>query len=327
MTLVDTLPVTPGVAQWSVWSTTARLVVTEPAAAGAARDLIVQELAAIERAASRFRPDSEVCAVYRAGGRPVPVSPLLAEFVATALSAAAWTGGDVDPTVGGAMVGLGYDRDFTLVAAPGTGADLVAPGHAAVVSTRDGRAPARAPVTGWRCVRLDGRVLTVPAGTLLDLGATAKALAADRCAALVAGRLGVGALVSLGGDIATAGPAPDGGWPVLVSDGPSEPADTVSISAGAALATSSTVRRSWRHGARSLHHIVDPRTGQPASPVWRTVSVVADRCVIANAASTSAVVRGAAALPMLLRHGLPARLVAADRRVVRVGAWPTGGTQ
>jgi thiamine biosynthesis lipoprotein len=284
-------------------------VVTEPAATGAARDLVVDDLVAIERAASRFRPDSEVCAVYRAGGRPVAVSPLLAELVTTALSAAAWTGGDVDPTVGGAMVGLGYDRDFTLL------------------STSDGRAPAQPPVTDWRSVRLDGRVLTVPAGTLLDLGATAKALAADRCAVLVADRLGVGALVSLGGDIATAGPAPDGGWPVLVSDGPGEPADTVSISAGAALATSSTVSRSWRHGGRSVHHIVDPRTGQPASAVWRTVSVVADRCVTANAASTSAVVRGAGALPRLLRHGLPARLVAADRRVIRVGAWPLGDEQ
>jgi thiamine biosynthesis lipoprotein len=307
MTLVDTLPLTAGVAQWPVWSTTARFVVTEPAATDEARDLVEAELTAIERSASRFRPDSEVCAVYRSGGRPVPVSPLLAELVSTALAAAAWTGGDVDPTVGGAIVGLGYDRDFTLL------------------STSDGRTAAQAPVAGWRSVRLDGQVLTVPAGTLLDLGATAKALAADRCAALVADRLGVGVLVSLGGDIATAGPAPDGGWPVLVSDGPDEPADTVSISAGAALATSSTVSRSWRHGGRSVHHIVDPRTGQPASPVWRTVSVVADRCVAANAASTSAVVRGARALPMLLRRGLPARLVAADRRVIRVGMWPAGG--
>jgi thiamine biosynthesis lipoprotein len=309
MTLVDTLPITPGVAQWPVWSTTARLVVTDPAAVGEARRLVVAELAGIERAASRFRPDSEVRRVHRAAGRPVPVSPLLAELVAGALAAAAWTDGDVDPTVGAAMERLGYDRDFTLL------------------STSDSRPAGRGPVPGWRAVRLDRDVLTVPAGTLLDLGATTKALAADRCAALLAHRLGVGALVSLGGDIATAGAAPAGGWSVLVSDGPGEPGCTVAVSAGAALATSSTVSRSWRHGGRTVHHILDPRTGRPASPVWRTVSVVADRCAVANAASTAAIVRGASALPMLLDRGLPARLVAADRRVVRVGAWPAGGAR
>jgi thiamine biosynthesis lipoprotein len=309
MPLVDTLPVTAGVAQWQVWSTTARLVVTDPTATADARRLVTGELAEVELAASRFRTDSEVMRVYRAGGRPVPVSPRLAELVTAALAAAARTGGDVDPTVGTAMVRLGYDRDFALV------------------STCDSRAQATAPAPGWRSVRLERGSLTVPAGTLLDLGATAKAWAADRCAALVSRRLGVGALVSLGGDIATAGPAPDGGWSVLVSDGAGEPGCTVAISAGAALATSSTVGRAWRHGGRSVHHIVDPRTGLPAPTVWRTVSVVADRCVTANAASTAAVVRGARALPMLLGWGLPARLVAADRRVVRVGAWPPGGAR
>jgi FAD:protein FMN transferase len=309
MALVDTLPVTTGVAQWPVWSTTARLVVADPAATAAARRLVEGVLAAVERAASRFRPDSEVCRVYRSAGRPVPVSPLLAELVATALGAAARTGGDVDPTVGAAMVRLGYDRDF------------------AALSTRDGESAGRPPAADWRAVRLDGDLLAVPAGTLLDLGATAKAWAADRCAELLALRLGVGALVSLGGDIATAGPAPDGGWSVLVSDGPDEPSCTVGISAGSALATSSTVSRAWRHGGRSVHHIVDPRTGRPAPPVWRTVSVVADRCVTANAASTAAMVRGGRALPMLLGWGLPARLVAADRRVVRVGAWPAAGAR
>ena len=307
MPLVDTLPVTENVAQWSVWSTVARVVVTDPAATGAARRLVADELAAVELAASRFRTDSEVMGVYRAGGRPVPVSPLLAELVGAALAAADRTGGDVDPTVGAAMVRLGYDRDFTLV------------------STCDSQASVPVPGSGWRAVRLERGELTVPAGTLLDLGATAKACAADRCAALVFRRLGVGVLVSLGGDIATAGPAPEGGWSVLVSDGPGEPACTVAISAGAALATSSTVSRAWRHGGRSVHHILDPRTGLAAPTVWRTVSVVADRCVTANTASTAAVVRGARALPMLLGWGLPARLVAADRRVVRVGAWPAGG--
>ena len=151
------------------------------------------------------------------------------------------------------MVGLGYDRDLLSLVAS------------------DGRWEA-APVPGWQRVRLVGRELTVPDGTLLDLGATGKAYAADESARLVARHCETGVLVSLGGDLATAGPAPDGGWQVLVQDGPAEPACQVALPAGAALATSSTQSRRWRSGGHVLHHILDPRTCRPAKPVWRTVS-------------------------------------------------------
>jgi thiamine biosynthesis lipoprotein len=86
--LVETLPVGPDCAQWTVWGTVARLVVTEPAVLPAARGYVVDELAAIDRAASRFRPDSELRAVCRNAGRPVDISALLAELVGVALRAA-----------------------------------------------------------------------------------------------------------------------------------------------------------------------------------------------------------------------------------------------
>jgi thiamine biosynthesis lipoprotein len=152
---------------------------------------------------------------------------------------------------------------------------------------------------------------------LLDLGATAKAEAADRAAAKVAERLGVGVLVALGGDIATAGMAPARGWEVLVQDRPGDPACTVRLPAGAALATSSTVARSW---GEALHHIVDPRTGRPAAPVWRTVSVAAYSCRRANTLSTAAIVHGHGALDVLGRA--PSRLVTPDLDVLRLGGWP-----
>src|SRR5205823_337463 len=227
-------------AQWPVWGTTARVVVTDPTALPAARGLVEAELAAVDAACSRFRPDSELRRAGTAGGRPVRVSPLLAELVAAALAAAADTGGAVDPTVGSALSTLGYDRDF---------AALPADAPAIRLSVR--------PAQGWRQVGLDGRRLTVPDGVTLDFGATAKAFTADRCAALVASRCGVGVLVSLGGDIATAGNAPDGGWRVLVRDRPDDPQCTVAIPAGAALATSSTTSRRWSRGGVSFHHILD----------------------------------------------------------------------
>ena len=303
----------PATACWTSLGCLVHLTVTEPSALDAARALLEADLAALDAACSRFRPDSELAQLDQADGRPVPVSPLLAEAVAVALRAAELTGGDVDPTVGEAIVAAGYDRDFTLIPADGPAVNLVV----------------RA-VPGWHQVRLDlgSRTLTMPAGVRLDLGATAKAWTADRSAARIAGTLDTGVLVGLGGDISVAGPAPDGGWRIRVQDvtghpdeDPCGPATVVAITGGG-LATSSTTARRWRRGGSVLHHILDPRTGLPPAPVWRTVSVTAATCADANTASTAAIIRGDAAPGWLARLRLPARLVADSGRVETVAGWP-----
>jgi thiamine biosynthesis lipoprotein len=149
-------------------------------------------------------------------------------------------------------------------------------------------------------------------------------------AALDGGRLEGGSvggvLVSLGGDIATAGRAPAGGWRILIAEDADMPADAdgdvIAISGGA-LATSSTTVRHWRAAdGRRLHHLVDPATGLPARSPWRTVSVVADRCVDANAAASATIVLGDEGRDWLARTRLPARLVAEDGAIVRLGGWP-----
>ncbi|MGH3194327.1 MAG: FAD:protein FMN transferase, partial [Streptosporangiaceae bacterium] len=298
-------------ASWRALGTLVQLVVTEPQCLDKGRRLLTADLAEVDAACSRFRADSEICALRAASGRPALVSPLLAEAIEVALRAARLTGGDVDPTVGAAMSAIGYDRDFEQVQPAG-------PSIALTVRT----------VPGWREVRLEGRSLTMPAGVQLDLGATAKAWAADRSATRIASRLGCGVLVSLGGDIAVAGPAPDGGWRIRVQDVTGSPGDPpggphalIAIRDGG-LATSSTAARRWQRGGDVLHHILDPRTGLPAEPVWRTVSVAADSCADANAASTAAVIRGRRALGWLAQLGLPARLVDATGVVFTVAGWP-----
>jgi thiamine biosynthesis lipoprotein len=299
-----TLRVGRSVARWRVWSTSASVVVTEPDTLAIARELVEAELSAVEQACSRFREDAELARAERAG-RPVTVSPLLADLVGAALEAAERSGGDVDPTLGNDLARLGYDRDIV----------DVHPDGPAVPPVRR--------VTSWQDVSLAGRTLTVPPGVRLDLGATAKALAADRCAQLVSDRLGTGVLVELGGDIATAGPAPTGGWTIRVQDRPADPPATVRVTAGTAMATSSTASRSWRRGGRLLHHVLDPRTGMPSSRVWRSVSVCADRCVVANTHSTAALVRGAGAVTPLAEAGIAARLVDDHGRVHVLGGWPS----
>jgi len=160
------------------------------------------------------------------------------------------------------------------------------------------------------------------AGTQLDLGATAKAAAADMCAQAVVAALDTGVLVSLGGDIATAGPGPEGGWQVTVQDLPTDVAQQITLADGAAMATSSTARRTWLQDGKPMHHLVDPATARPATGRWRSVTVVAPTCARANTASTAALVKGDGAVAWLQQVGLPARLVSHDGAVATLNSWP-----
>lgn len=316
---VPTVPDTAGahlaVAEWRALGTGVRLVVHEgdPGVARAAAEAV---LADVDRAYSRFRPDSELMAVNAARGRTTRISSLLERAIAGSLDAAGRTGGALDPTVGRALRVIGYDADFDLIAAASRTIELRA-----------------IPVPGWSTVRLDlaAHTVRVPAGVELDLGSTGKGLAADLAvqAALAATAAGAGVLLGLGGDVATAGRPPAGGWRVLATDDSATPPDAdgevIAIEHGAVATSSTTVRR-WTVGEGvTAHHIVDPRTGLPAETPWRTASVVAGTCEEANAASTAAIVLGDAAPGWLAAAGLPARLVATDGRIVRVAGWPEPG--
>src|SRR5690349_24375565 len=101
---VEAVPPTPADASWRALGTFVHLLVTEPAHLDEARQILTADLADVDAACSRFRPDSELCSL-NGSGRPAEVSPLLAEAIAVALRAARLTDGDVDPTVGAAKIG------------------------------------------------------------------------------------------------------------------------------------------------------------------------------------------------------------------------------
>ena len=313
-TAITGIPAVPDLiwTSFRAFGTFGALLVTRQDAAEAALDILGRELRAIDLACSRFRPDSEVSMLNRDSGRQHTISPLLAEALAVALRAAAATEGDVDPTCGQSLVQLGYDRDF-----------------AEVINREPGAAAAPRPAGGWQRLELDQEALTasVPDGVLLDLGATAKALAADRAAAAIATTADTGVLVNLGGDIAVAGPPPPSGWRIEIDtdDG------NAGLGAGShpvvavwdgGLATSSTGSRVWSNGDQRVHHILDPRTGRPAATCWAAATVAAASCVDANAASTAAIIRSVAAPGWLAKLGLPARLVSTTGAVTTIGEWP-----
>jgi thiamine biosynthesis lipoprotein ApbE len=291
-----------------------RVVVTDPRSLGAAKAAVDAVVAAIDVAASRFRDDSELSRLNASPEEEVTVSPLLAQAIAAGLRGARLTDGAVDPTVGTAIRVAGYDADFAHVLKNG--------GPLHVNMTR---------VPGWQTIEFDpaSRRIRIPRGVEIDLGATAKALASDLAAAAAQKAIASGGvLVSLGGDIAVAGEAPRGGWPVQVSEDSGAEIDaaeeSVSITDGG-LATSSTTVRRWTRGGVALHHIIDPATSLPVQGPWRTATVAAANCVDANIASTAAIVMGERAMEWLGRHRLAARLVDRDGRVARTSGWPEPG--
>lgn len=266
-------------------------------------------LADVDRTCSRFRPDSDLSRANAAHGQWVEVDPLLVAAVTSACQAALHTGGLVHPLLGVPLVQLGYDRDFVEVPADREVPFVVWPSQIPGLES-------------WREIGLDpDGAIRVPRDTALDLGSTGKAWAADVVATAFADELAGAALVSLGGDLAIA--APDGDpWPVAISTHPDGPVESsVGLDRGG-LATSSTRVRRWARRGVGLHHLVDPRTGLPATEVWRTVTATGPTCVAANTATTAAIVLGEEAPRWLAARGVTARLVAAGGRVTHVGGWP-----
>jgi thiamine biosynthesis lipoprotein len=258
--------------EWPLWSTTVRVVTANPHALPSARRLVDAELARVELATSRRRRDSEIATLP--AGRRARISGTLAEILGAALKVAHDSDGAVDLTPPPALAAVDADP------------------------TADGR---------WRDIELDQRshTLLVPRGVELDLEPVARAWAADRCAAVVAETLDVGVLVSLGGNIATAGPAGGGAWEILVgehtdpTDRAVRPAALVAIPTGLAVVTSTRV------GGR-----------------YRSATVVAANCVSALTWSVVALHEDDLELTHVAASGLPARLVGVDGSLTYLGGWP-----
>jgi thiamine biosynthesis lipoprotein len=305
---------------WKALGTSVLVLTTRDDRLEPATTAVRQVLEDVDAAYSRFRKDSELTHLNANPGRTVHISPLLATAIDAALRAARLTDGAVDPTIGRAIRIAGYDDDFASMATDGP--HLTLPQRGSEVQLRAWRVP------GWQAIRLDrgSRTVSLPQGVELDLGSTGKALAADLAAGAAMAAAGEGGvLVSLGGDIGTAGVSPSGGWRILVAEDsrvkPSGDGDVICVPAGAVATSSTTVRR-WSRGGVILHHIIDPQTGLPTTGPFRTVTVVAGTCLDANIASTAAIVRGETAIDWLTSCRLPARLVENDGTIHYIGPWP-----
>ena len=295
-----------GTATWRALGTYVHLSTSQAAALEPARRIATRLLEDVDRTCSRFRTDSDLVRANSAAGSWTNVDPLLVKAVGAAVEAAAQTDGLVDPTLGHALVAVGYDRDISLILAD---------------STDPAAVPVPARAGAWRDIQRDpSGAIMVPRGSALDLGATGKAWAADLIVSAIAAESDCTVVLSLGGDIAVTGP---GGWPVAITETIDDPAgaEVVHLPYGG-LATSSTAARRWVRDGVIRHHLVDPRTGEPTSGRWRTATATGDTCLAANTASTAAIVLGDRAVGWLTDRDIPARLVNTCGRVVRTPRWP-----
>jgi thiamine biosynthesis lipoprotein len=252
---------------------TVRLPEPASAAARAAADCawaeVRSEFDAVDLALSRFRDDSELTRINRlaGSGQIVRVSWRLRGALAAIDRAARVTGGRFDASVLGTLERIGeHGADL----APGDG-DAQVRLDALPAAAPDAQGPAD-----------DGRLVHVPS-VPVDLGGIGKGLALRwaRDRALGALEPGSGLLLDAGGDLVAGGEAPAGGWQVGVEDpaapdpAGADPVVVVAVGAGA-VATSSVRVRNWvGPDGTAVHHLVDPRTGDPARTGLIAVTVAA----------------------------------------------------
>ena len=211
-----------------------------------------------------------------AGSGPVEVSPLLLGALRVAAEMFVVTGGHFDPTVLRALEGLGYDRTFRdVVPVPSRG---------------------RAPRTSFAEVVIDadGSTVELPPGVGLDLGGVGKGLAVDRIAHQLVGFGAVSVCISLGGDIVVRGPGPgaDASWPIPVRESGGDRLIVEFPLVDEAVVQSTTAIRRWRCGDRTVHHIVDPGTGDSSATDVVSAIVTGPSAARAECVAKAAVVAG-----------------------------------
>lgn len=293
-----------GVVEHRFRSMGCEVTVLLPADRADAEPLARQILAGWDARFSRFRRDSELEALNEACGGTFAASQPMLTVLTAALHAARATDGLFDPLLGGRMAELGYDRTFD-----------------ELPSERSEKPPGEWRGGAWREIVIDEVRGTVqlPVGYRVDLGGIAKGMAVDAALeALVADGVPYAA-ISAGGDLAVAGlPPGHESWQVAI-DGPWE--TVVAVRQGA-LATSSVLRRRWRVNGAERHHLLDPRTGMPATGPIVQASVAAASCGQAEVAAKMALLSDLpGAIGRLGQHRLAALLFTSAGEAWRVGTW------
>jgi thiamine biosynthesis lipoprotein len=263
--------------------------------------------ATFEHRFSRFLADSELSQLNANAGQPCHVSADMIALLSEAGRLHIKTGGVFDPAVLAALEAAGYDRTFEAV-----GCDA---------SSSPARMINR--VLPFSDIAIDRRACTVrlPADVRIDLGGIGKGFAVDRVAEMLRGAGPV--LISAGGDLFGRGDGPYGdGWIVAVTSPNRKEVDRV-ILHDEAVATSTVALRRWKRGGRDMHHLIDPRTAQPAANGLTSVTVIAQTATQADVFAKTALILGIDEGPSFVKQqDAHALFVLNDGSLIATDQWP-----
>lgn len=264
----------------------------------------------LERRWSRFLPQSDISRLNHAAGSTVHIDPATMVLLQAMLDGWRATAGAFDPTLLAPLVTLGYGASWHDPSA------VTSLPHGAL---RRGDLEALS-------IDHERMIVSAPQGICFDAGGIGKGLAADLVVGYLIAAGAQGASVSIGGDVAVRGAAPQpDGWLVGVADA-AKPDDEIGqlMVVEGGIATSGTLRRCWQgEDGGSVHHLLDPATGRPAHHAHEivAVTVIAGTAAWAEVWTKAVMVRGATMLAVLDEHGLGARLTYADTTTSSNQAW------
>lgn len=286
------------------------IVIAPEAIVPAALRLTRELFAEWEGVFSRFRPQSELSRLNAAAGFRTPVSPLMLTVLARSLDAARATRGVFDPTILQRMIQIGYDRTFESLAPHLPAARVTQP----------------AQTGGWRNIEVNEarRHVRLPAGVGLDFGGIVKGMAVDAALDLLEEQGMAPAMVNAGGDLAVRGLPPQSSyWPIAVPG--KDEGWVIGLERGA-VATSGVARRRWTQGDTERHHLIDPRTGEPAMSALWSVTGIANACAQAEVAAKTALILGHEQGARFIEDArLGALMIAESGEWSAAGAWPSAG--
>jgi FAD:protein FMN transferase len=262
-----------------------------------------------EQRFSRFLPGSELTDLNRSAGEWVKVSDDLMEMLELAQKYYDETQGIFDPTILADLKRAGYDRSMDIIQANGASDEVPAPQW----TSR----------SAFRQMSLDpgdNKVL-LPRDVEIDLGGIAKGWIVKEAAGLLHQYSNVCG-VSAGGDILFIGQPKDGlGWDVYLED-PRDPAQMLAqlnLPSGA-VATSSVLKRSWRQAGKPRHHLIDPRTGEPAQTEWLSVTVFCPDIIAADVYAKTILIGGRHVAENLLQTKPDLTFIAVDLQGTLTGS-------
>jgi thiamine biosynthesis lipoprotein len=252
---------------------------------------------------TRFSEDSELSALNRSSGRRFKASTDLFSVVALTRRFFHLTRGLFDPSILPDLKRVGYDRSMDVLRKLGPSPlfeTLLANEH-----------------SSFSEMDLDESDLTIllPPGMMIDLGGIAKGWIAEQAAFILSG-YATACAVDAGGDMFLVG-LPDGmeQWPVALED-PLQPENILTelkVDPGA-IATSSMTKRVWQQSGKNRHHIIDPRTGEPAVSDWISVTVIAPHACEAEVFAKTLLIAGPQEAEEIVRHSnIPFTYLAVDQ--------------